>query len=140
MTQKEMRRLTRKQLLELLLAQTQQVNQLQETVDSLTAQLNECTIAAPAVGTIDDAPMHLSHVFEAAKLAADVHLVKLRKYEEYCAQLETQARERAQMIIQEAREKSAKIQDDANTYWEQTKQLVNECLKQVDTLQHKESE
>ena len=138
MTQKELRRLTRKQLLELLLTQTQQVNQLQETVDSLAVQLKEHSESAPVIAVTENNTEHLSHVFEAARLTADIYLAKVRNHEMQCAQMEDAARQRADVIIQEAQEQGDKIKNDANVHWEQTKQLINECLKQMEDLHRTE--
>ncbi len=74
MTKKELRKLNRYQLLELLVMQTEQNQQLQRQVEQLQAQLQERHLQMEQLGSIAEAALQLQGVFEAAQKAADVYL------------------------------------------------------------------
>lgn len=67
---KELKKLNREELLELLLEQTQRN-------DELERQLNEKKIAIENAGSIAEASLALSKVFEAAQEAADTYLANI---------------------------------------------------------------
>lgn len=79
MTQKELRKLNRYQLLELLVMQTEQNQQLQQQVEQLQAQLQERHLQMEHLGSIAEASLHLQGVFEAAQKAADEYLDAARR-------------------------------------------------------------
>ena len=74
MTEKELKKLNRYQLLELLVAQTERADKLQKQVEELEAQLNERNFHFSQMGSIAEASVYLSGVFEAAQQAADYYV------------------------------------------------------------------
>ena len=90
MTEKELRKLNRYQLLELLVAQTERANQLQAQLDAAKKELEEQNIQISSLGSIAEATVKLNRVFEAAQAAADQYLKA--------------AREQAEAILQQARD------------------------------------
>lgn len=74
MTEKELRKLNRYQLLELLIIQTERANNLQKQLDEAQKKLNQREIEMTVVGSIAEASMQLSGVFEAAQRAAEMYL------------------------------------------------------------------
>ena len=74
MTEKELKKLNRYQLLELLLAQTQRVDQLQMLLEQKEKQLTEYEIRISSLGSIAEASLELSGVFQAAQKAADIYV------------------------------------------------------------------
>ncbi len=85
MTEKELHRLKRGELLELLveqgeLVQKQQkeLDSLREQVKSLNARLEERQIAISQSGSLAEASLKLSGIFEAAQKAADLYLDNVR--------------------------------------------------------------
>ena len=99
MTEKELRKLSRYQLLELLVMQTERVEKLQKQLEQAEAQFNDQDIRLTALGSIAEASMQLSGVFEAAQAAADSYLAS--------------ARAQAEEILENARKKAAQIIGDA---------------------------
>ncbi len=93
MTEKELRKLNRYQLLELLVAQTERANQLQAQLDAAKKELEEQNIQISSLGSIAEATVKLNGVFEAAQAAADQYLKA--------------AREQAEAILQQARDAAA---------------------------------
>ena len=74
MTDSALKKLRRPQLLELLLAVTQENEALKRENAELTRRLNEKTITIQNAGSIAEASLRLSGVFEAAQSAADRYL------------------------------------------------------------------
>lgn len=78
MTDKELRRLNRRQLLELLVEQAKETEQLQTELAQLKARLEEREIRIQESGSIAEAALRLNGVFEAAQAAADQYLSNIR--------------------------------------------------------------
>lgn len=85
MTEKELRKLNRYQLLELLIMQTEQNQQLQQEVE----RLREQHMKLEELGSVAQAALQLNGVFEAAQKAADDYI--------------NEARHRAEQIVERAR-------------------------------------
>ena len=107
MTEKQLKNLSRMDLLELLLEQTRRADELQAHVDELTARVEELQSSLDAreitnisgTGTLAEAAMQINGVFEAADKAAKQYLMNLeamddKKRAEYNAIL-TDARARS---------------------------------------------
>ena len=82
MTEKELKKLNRYQLLELLLAQTERADGLEQKVEQLQAQLDERELRFARLGSIAEASVCVSGVFEAAQKAADLYLESAKKQAE----------------------------------------------------------
>ena len=82
MTEKELRRLTRGELLELLIAQMEENKPLAARLKPADAALERRQIAFETSGTLAEAALRLSGVFEAAEQAARQYLESLRAREE----------------------------------------------------------
>lgn len=82
MTEKDMKRMSRVELLELLVEQMEEVERLEQEVKTLTAQLEEKTIAIETSGSIAEAALKLNKVFEAADEAARQYLESVKKQSE----------------------------------------------------------
>ena len=83
MTDKELKRLRRTELLELFLAQSKQVESLENKVAQLEKELHDRRIVMEETGSIAEAALKLNKVFEQAQQAADdyVQSVKLKMEE-----------------------------------------------------------
>lgn len=82
MTEKDLKKLNRKQLLELLLLQTQKADQLQIQLDEAMQKLNDKTIIHTKAGSIAEAALKLNGVFSAAEEAALQYVDNVRKQQE----------------------------------------------------------
>lgn len=80
MTEKELRRLKRGDLLEMLLEQTREVERLQAELEAVRKQLEDRRIMEMRSGSIAQAALELNKVFEAAQQAADQYLENVRLY------------------------------------------------------------
>ncbi|MBQ3090465.1 MAG: DNA repair protein [Oscillospiraceae bacterium] len=79
MTKKELRRLRRSDLLEMLLKLSEENKLLQERVASLEQQLNDRTICIDEAGSLAEAALALNGVFQAAQAACDQYTENIRR-------------------------------------------------------------
>ena len=78
MTEKELKRLRRADLLELLLEQSRENARLRRELEEARAELEDRTIRIENSGTMAEAAVALSGVFEAAQSACDLYLENIR--------------------------------------------------------------
>ena len=128
MTEKELRRLSRTDLLELLLAQRRENEQLRCILDQTQAQLADRTIRLDNIGSIAEASLQLSGIFAAAQDSCQYYLENIQllnaRQSEICQQMEQETREKCDRMVAEAEFKtqqcwencSAKIRQLAESY------------------------
>jgi hypothetical protein len=78
MTDKELRKLSRAELLQLLVAQGKELEQVKMELDEAKKQLESRKIILNQSGSIAEAAMKLNGVFEAAQKAADQYLENIK--------------------------------------------------------------
>lgn len=78
MKEKELRHLSRMDLLEMLLEQSKEVERLQKELETVKKQLEDRRIMEQEAGSIAEASLRLNKVFEAAQQAADQYLENIR--------------------------------------------------------------
>ena len=126
MTEKELRRLSRKELLEILIDQTKEISSLRETVQNLESQLNERKIAIAESGSLAEASLKLNGIFADADRAAKQYLENVRMIEEERKRLLEDTRRKAAEIVAEAEKiRSAKIHE-ANLYVNRVKAAIRD--------------
>lgn len=79
MIEKEIRRLSRADLLELLIDQTREMNELRARLAAAEKELESRRIALDTAGSIAEAALKLNGVFEAAQAACNQYLENLRQ-------------------------------------------------------------
>lgn len=120
MTEKDMKKLTRYQLLELLIIQSEQVKDLQKKLEEAQKELDTQEIQMAVVGSIAEASMQLGGIFEAAQRTADIYLNTVK---ERVVLIEEHANREAERIIREAQEKARQILEDAEN-WPGTDEML----------------
>lgn len=80
MTDKELRRLSRGQLLQMLIAQMEENERLQAQLDEAREQLHSRQIAIANCGSLAEAALALNGVFEAADAAARQYMENIQAY------------------------------------------------------------
>lgn len=78
MTDRELKRLSRMELLGLLIEQMKENERLQERIDTLEKQLEERRIIIDESGSLAEASLRLSGIFEAADKAAREYLYNIK--------------------------------------------------------------
>lgn len=100
MTDKELRKLSRAELLELLIEQGRENQALQEQLQTALEQLASRQIKIEKCGSIAEASLTLSGVFEAAQQAIDQYR---ENCERECAQKIAEAERQAAALLEKAR-------------------------------------
>lgn len=78
MTKKELKRLNRRELLQMLLLQAEENERLREELDQTKALLEDRRIMLSEAGSIAEASLRLHDIFDAAQAAADTYLDNIR--------------------------------------------------------------
>ena len=137
MTDKELRRLSRSDLLELLISQTEENQALKTRVAQLEDQLNDRRIAVAEAGSIAEASLKLNCVFAAAEEAARQYLENIQRIQQEqeasSQSLREKAGQEAEAIRQEAEAYSQKLRGEADAYWKQIEERAAEQRKDQDT-------
>jgi ABC-type transporter Mla subunit MlaD len=74
MTNKELRKLNRAQLLEILIEQSKEIDELKSKLNDAQEKLNDRKIKIDKAGSIAQAALEISKIFEDAQKAADLYL------------------------------------------------------------------
>ena len=117
LTDKELQKLSRIDLLELLLEKSKENEKLQEELEQVKAKLAEREIKIEKAGSIAEAALALNGVFEAAQAAADQYLENLRRISEETSQVQDSA---------------TQISDSTTVILEKTTQISDESTKTPD--------
>ena len=82
MTEKELRRLSRRELLEMLITRTMENERLTEELQQARKELSDRKIIQEHAGSMAEAALQLNGVFEAADRAAKQYLENIRRMAE----------------------------------------------------------
>lgn len=135
MTDKQLRKLSRRDLLEMLLIQSRELAQVKKELEEARRELEERRIAISSSGSIAEAALKLSGIFEAAQAAANQYLENmsvpaeyretvavnpgfqqeqmLSQTQEQCRQLLEQTRQECEQMLSRTEETSRHMQYDA---------------------------
>lgn len=125
MTERELRRLSRTDLLELLLAQSRQIDALQAELTQAKQALEDKNIAIRKSGSIAEAALQLSGIFEAAQKTCDQYTLNMEAMvkcqELLCAKMERETREKCNRMLRDAKQSPQQGQEEPD--W--LRQLLN---------------
>ena len=117
MTDKELKKLNRRELLEILVLQTRKTEALEKKLAALQARLDEKELKVEKAGDLARAVMELNGVFDDAKKAAEQYEENVRRMEEACRksceEQQAQARAQAEAIVAQARAEADAILKNA---------------------------
>ena len=138
MTDKELRRLSRSELLEMLIAQTEENDRLKIRLEQAEAQLRDRRIAIDKAGSLAEAALSLNGVFQAAEAAAQQYLENIQRIsgqqDAICGEIKEQAEKEAAQIRQEAQAYSQKVHAEADAYWKQVAARAAKLLEDQNSL------
>ena len=107
MTDQELKKLHRSDLLELLIAQEKENEQLRSQILQLKQRLEDRTTALEQAGSIAEASLQINGVFRAAQDAAAQYLDNIQRLsgqqEEICRRLEAETQEACRRMEEETR-------------------------------------
>ena len=132
MTERELRRLSRTDLLELLLAQRRENEQLRCILDETQAQLADRTIKIDRAGSIAEASLQLSGIFTAAQDSCQYYMDNIRMLSErqsqVCQDMERETKEKCDRMVAEAEQK-------AQQCWENCSARIKALVDSIEGLQ-----
>ena len=130
MTDKDLRRLSRSELLEMLIAQTEENDRLKIRLEQAEAQLRDRRIAIDKAGSLAEAALSLNGVFQAAEAAAQQYLENIQRIsgqqDTICRSMKEKTEKETARMRQEAQAYSQKVHAEADAYW---KQIVAKAAK-----------
>ena len=113
MTDRELRKLRRDDLLQILIDQQRQIDEMSEALERAEAALKDRRIAVQEAGSVAEAALKLNGLFEAAQAAADQYAAEMRsRADEALAEAEARAesiRRTAQDVLDSARREADRI-------------------------------
>ena len=131
MTDRELRKLGRTDLLEMLLIQKKENDRLRQRLAELEEKLRERQIAVDQAGSIAEASLQLNGVFASAQAACGQYMENIEqlsvRQEEVCRRMEQETREKCDRMLREAREQS-------QAYWDEYMDRVGQFLKKYEGL------
>ena len=133
MTDKQLKKLSRADLLEMLLEQTKLVDILKAELEETKAALAERRLENENAGSIAEAALKINGVFDAAQKAAEQYLENIKLYDkeaseaskrqvEISAELENKSRVMAKELLETTAEKCRNMENE-------TKRLCDRMLK-----------
>lgn len=160
MTDKELKRLNRTELLQLLMNQVRETEQLQAKVRELTEQIQKHEITCQNAGTLAEAALALNGVFQAADEAAQKYVQEMAdraaKQEQELQAKADEVRIQADKLLEDANAAAAKIREEAEAcltnakvqaekileeaksgsqeYWDKVKAQIRTLLETQETL------
>lgn len=139
MTDRELQKLKRVELLQLLVEQSKELDALRQELAQAQQKLNARELCLQEVGSIAEASLQLNGVFEAAQRAADQYLESIRyqsaHMEEKCAAMEEATRLRCHQMLKEAEASVQQAQQDSDECWRDVKRKLDDYLRQQTALQ-----
>ena len=118
MTDRELRKLSRAELLELLLEQMRENERLQTELEAARKQLAEKKLEIDEAGSIAEASLRLNGVFQAAQDACAQYIENIEqlsaRQEQVCAQMLRETQTKCDRMVEDARSQSQAYWDDVS--------------------------
>lgn len=116
MTDKELKRLSRGELLEMLIQQSKELELLRKQLDAAQTALQNREITINKAGSIAEAALQLNGVFTAAQDACQQYMENIchlsQNQERICAQRDAESQAEAKRIVEEARRESEALEHE----------------------------
>ncbi len=127
MTEKELKGLSRADLLELLIGESRKVQQLEQELQETKEKLYSKEIAISNAGSIAEASLQLSGIFEAAQAASAQYLENIRTLSEnsqiVCARMELECQQKVDQQLSQTKQECEQMVKDAEisskAYWDE---------------------
>ncbi|MFR5875101.1 MAG: hypothetical protein ACLUFN_01280 [Eubacterium sp.] len=131
MTDKELKKLSRTDLLEMLIEQSKEIERLQEIIKQNEKELQSKKIMLNEAGSIAEASLKVNKVFENAQKAADQYLANIselkERQSEICAQMEKETKKKCNDMI-------AKAELASKAYWNEVSKKLDEYMTKHEDL------
>lgn len=128
MTNNELKKLSRSELIDILLEQDGMIEELKIQLEEANLALESKKMKIDKAGTLAEASLLISGVLEAAQSAADVYLENIRDTESACQKVRDEADAEAKKIVEEAEKSAEQTKADAKTaadnYWNEVSERL----------------
>ena len=132
MTDRQLRKASRSSLLELLLEQKKENEALRQQIAQLQTQLQQRQVTIDQSGTLAEAALKLSGIFDAAESACQYYTENIRtlsgRQEEICRKMEQETREKCDRMLEQAKQMS-------RVYWDEYTEKCNRYMKDMENAQ-----
>ena len=132
MTDRQLRKLKRIDLLKLLLEEKKEGETLRSQIVQLQEQLQCRQLQMDQSGSLAEAALRLGGVFEAAESACQYYSENIRnlsgRQEEICRRMEQETREKCDRMLEQARQMS-------RVYWDEYTEKCNRYMKSMEAAQ-----
>ena len=129
MTERQLRRASRADLLKLLLDERKEQDMLRQQIAQLQERLQYRQIAIDQSGTLAEAALRLSGIFDAAEIACQCYTENIRalsgRQEEICRTMEQETREKCDRMLEQAKQMS-------KVYWDEYTEKCNQYMKTME--------
>lgn len=130
MSDKELRKISRKELLEVLLEQAKKIEALEKELQKTKEELNSKKLVIAESGNLAEASLKLSGIFEVAQKAADEYIYNVK---ENCKKIENatkkECKEHKTKALKEVELKCQKMKQAADEYYNNAKEKAKELTK-----------
>lgn len=127
MIRQELKKMSRSELLEMLIDQTNENERLRKQLMEAQSQLVNKALVCENCGSIAEAALQLNGVFEAAQAACDQYTANIKMknahIEELCEKRERETEEKCEQMIAEAEQK-------AKEHWERVSKKIEDLMNQ----------
>lgn len=131
MTDKELKKLSRTELLELLLTQSKEVERLKVLLKQANDKVESRALMVEEAGSIAEAALKVNGVFEAAQQAAEQYLENVRaladRENDVYIRREEESKQRAKKIIEDAQRQSDALKKE-------TQKICDEMIRQAQSV------
>ena len=135
MTDRQLRKASRPELLKMLQQCRQENDDLRQQLEQSQSQLQSRQLVVDQSGTLADAALRLSGIFEAAESACQYYTENIRtlsgRQEEICRKMEQESREKCDRMLEQAKQ-MAKI------YWDEYAEKCSRYMKAMENAQRSE--
>ena len=112
MTEKELKKLSRIELLELLIEQTERCEELERKLAEAEQEIKSQSLNVKEVGTLAEACLKVNKIFEAADNAAKQYLANIKVYDDKKKDMLAETQRRCAEMEREAEMKVAALKAD----------------------------
>lgn len=124
MADKELRRMNRTELIEIIYAQQQNERQLREENEELHRQLDDKLLRLEKAGSIAEAALSLNHIFEDAEAAAQQYLISIQQFDSEASKIISDAKQQADDIVREAEKQAQETEEKCRLMRERTEKDI----------------
>ena len=128
MTDKQLKKMKRKGLLEIMVLQAEKIEEQEKQIAELQQKLEERDLKISQSGSLAEASLQVFDVVYSAQKAADLYIENIRKNEEESRQILKKATKTAEDTIENAKLQAQKIIEDSELH---LAQMVNQAIEQA---------